>query len=144
MKLIKTLTIITLILLASVSVMAGNEKGRSTIVDNSNVKGLEKGLIIAYNASHNQQMEQVMDKIQERQKTSLNEMNNLHFMEGKKEGKLIATGKRKAKFLGIFMMDHSYRYSINDNGELIRDKYWHDLIWGEIEPDITEEIEETE
>jgi len=132
----KQILILFLITILSVSVFASNGM-RQLSSKNSGVQGLEGGLIIAYNASQNRQIEQVMNQIQERHRLRLNETENLQFRINEKTNETVATYQAEGRLFGFLRMNHNYRYIINEDGELTRKKYWYDFLWGENGSDIT-------
>ncbi len=123
-----------LIVLMSVSVLGvGNYNGNSDtqgsnvdinvqdkIMEQVKIKGLETAQLRVRNEEQKQNLEQVMNKIQNKQREQLQKLDDLIFIESKlNTEEFVVEGKIDAVFLGIFKYKKIMRYNINNEGELI-------------------------
>ena len=97
----------------------------------SKVTGLENAILRVRNEETKQHLQQVMEKIQTQQRERLNRLEDLEIIE--EEDEITAIGKKEAKLFGLFKLKHMYRYEIQENGNVIRQKRMFDWLWRDIE-----------
>ena len=143
MKKIIALFLMLLICVLTVSAAVPTTRGRSTIPDvvsdnipeieiPSKTYGLENAILRVRNESVVAHLENVLEKVQNRWRERLSNMDGLT-IETDYNDDVIATGRKPAKFLGIFKLLHRYRYQIEENGEVIRKRTFFDIFWVDIE-----------
>jgi len=125
----KIITIILMLTLMSSLAFAqeGKAMENKEQVINSAVQGLENAQLRVRTEEQKQHLNQVMEKIQEKQRIKLNKLSNLEFEE--KEDEVIIKGKKEAKLFGLFRVQKTHRYTISEEGEIKYQKRFFDFFW---------------
>jgi len=97
------------------------------VLKQAKVKGLENALLRVKNENAIKQLERNLEKIQEKEKSKLNMVELV--IDEEDDGDVIASGKKEAKFLGIFKLKHQYKYDVDVDGKLTRIKQPFDDLW---------------
>ena len=121
------------ILIISVSAANGN-----MIKQQSKVEGLEHIMIQARNQTQLQNMEQLLERAQNRY---INYTQNIEdiIIEAQDDDTYQIRGKHQAKFLGVFKFMHEYKFNIDEEGQLEWKNKWYDFLIKH-EVDFNEEI----
>ena len=117
--------LIMLMLLTTVTYGQGNYEVKKNT--QSKVQGLENAMLKVQNNETIQVLEQVMNKIQEKNRERLRLLQNLTFEE--KEGKFFSYGKAEAKFLNIIPFKKQVKYEIDEDGNMERKKSFFSFLW---------------
>lgn len=83
------------------------------------VVGLQNAQLRVRNEEQKQHLEQVMEKIQTRDRERINQLENL-IIEESETGEVTAEGLGESKFLHIFKMQKMFKYDISEDGEVVR------------------------
>ena len=98
-----------------------------------NLTGFDKVMIHARNQTRLQHIESVMQKIQNKSRDRLSNLEDLEISEEcEKENiecSIIAKGKSNAKFMWVFNMKRSLSYKVTNIGEIEPQKKWSDIFW---------------
>ena len=94
-----------------------NNNAQQTQYEPSEVKGLEKAKIQVQSEQALKRIEAAMEKIQERTRERLNKMEGVEFSE-EEDGEVLATGKVKARFLGILPWQKTMKYRVSAEGDV--------------------------
>ena len=97
----------------------GQTQNQEKTMMQTDVVGLEQVQLRVRNEEQKQQMEQVMEKIQTRDRERINQLNDV-VIEESIEGKIIVEGLGESKFLHIFKMQKMFKYEISEEGEVER------------------------
>lgn len=106
-----------------------NIKGNDFKEEKTKVIGLENAILKVRNNETSAHLEEVLAKIQTKQKEIFQKLQNLT-VESKGKN-TIAKGFKKDKFLGIFKIKHSYKYVILEDGTFTRQKKFIDNFFKE-------------
>ena len=100
--------------------------------EHPSVRGLGTAILRVRNETQREHLEQVMNRIQLRDKERLNQLDDLTFEE-QEDGSLQAEGSDDAKFLGLIKAKYTYKYEIKESsGKLTRLKKWYDFMFSGI------------
>ena len=100
------------------------------------LKGIENAITRVKNNETRQHLEQVMNKIQEKRRETLNKLENL-IIEKNEENKYVAVGKTKAKLFGFIKMNKKVKFEITEEGVMKRKRMFWDWLFN-----FPEEVEE--
>lgn len=95
---------------------------------NSSVKGLENAILRVRNNETSEHLQTVLNKILEHRKLILAKLQNLQITKIN-DTEIVAEGRRNAKFLSFLTLKHKYKYTITEQGDVIRKKIIFDLLW---------------
>ena len=109
--------------------MNQNQDGNATmdgetaqVRERAQVTGLENAMLRVRNEEQKQNLEKILEKIQERKKERLNQVEDLEITESEDGGNLEAVGKKQARLLGILPMKKQVKYQISNEGEITYQK----------------------
>ena len=134
MKKIICFLVVSLLLLSIVLAENGNKNifAKKQEVQ-SKVVGLENAMLKVQSQEKVQHLQQVMEKIQAQWQERLNNLDDLEFEED--NGEVAAKGRGKALFLGFIPMKHTHRYRIMEDGTVVRQRWFTDFLFKDIEDD---------
>jgi len=101
------------------------------------VRGLENAIMRVSKNETRKHLTYVMSKIEEKRRQMFSKLDMAEITI--EEDIITIKGKKEAKLFGLFRMKHSYKFEINENGE-VKEKGWTKWLWG----DIDEPVEEAE
>ena len=139
----KLMILIMVVIMMSCGIVVANSNGQGTITTHviepadleiisytTDVVGLENAMLRVRNQEQRQHLEQVMEKIQLKQRERFNNITDLVIEEVEgTDGAIIASGKAKVKMLGFIPMQKMIRYNINEEGEVVRQRNMFDFMF---------------
>lgn len=134
----KLLAIFVMLLLSLNVVMAQNgfmarAEVKEQLITQSKVTGLENAMLRVQNQERVQHLEQIMGKIQTKDRERLQNLTNLVISEDENTERIEAIGYKQAESMYFIKMNHSYKYSVSEEGALQRQKRWFDFMWEDLE-----------
>ena len=133
------------VIMMSCGIVVANSNGQGTITTHviepadleiisytTDVVGLENAMLRVRNQEQRQHLEQVMEKVQLKQRERFNNITDLVIEEvvDGTDSTIVASGKTnmKLKLLGI-SMQRDVKYNINEEGEIVRQKKMFDFMF---------------
>lgn len=90
-----------------------------------NVVGLDNAMLRAENSTASKALEQVMEKIQTRNRERLNRLTDM-IIEKNDKNEIVASGNTYERFLGLLKIQRRLEFRISEDGNIERVSRWTD------------------
>lgn len=128
----KILTLLMMLVLVTTTVLAQGFGRPDFEESHPSARGLENAILRVRNEESKAHLEEVMNRIQERHRERLSQLDDLTFEE-QEDGSLEAEGIGRGKFLGLIKLGYKYQYRVHENGQLVRVQKPFDFLFTDLD-----------